>query len=122
MSDTQNLTDKHGKSIRVAKEVDGPAGRFAVYYTEPEKLAGFTQFIDIAGERVFFHTEIGEEFAGAGLGSKLISNALAATDAEGQETVAVCPFVKGWLERNEFEGRWRKPSPADIQKLQQALG
>ena len=35
-------------------------------------VAGFAQFVDHDGRRVFFHTEIGEEFGGQGLAGTVV--------------------------------------------------
>ncbi len=66
--------------------------------TSDDRLAGFTAYVDRGGQRIFFHTEIGEDFGGRGLGSVLISRALADTREAGLRIVPVCPFVKKYLE------------------------
>lgn len=60
-------------------------------------VAGFTQFVDHEGHRIFFHTEIGEEFGGKGLAGTVVRHALEATRREGLRVVAVCPFVKRYV-------------------------
>lgn len=80
--------------------------------------AGHTDYRDHNGERLFCHTEIGEEFGGRGLAGKLVSGALDATD---MPVVAICPFVRGWLEKNDHNHTWRKPTPADLTWLQKEL-
>ena len=50
-------------SASVSRET-GP-DRFEV--SSDGAVAGFAQFVDHDGRRVFFHTEIGEEFGGQGL-------------------------------------------------------
>ena len=60
-------------------------------------VAGFAQFVDHDGRRVFFHTEVGEEFGGRGLASTLVAAALEATRADGMRIVPVCPYVKKYL-------------------------
>ncbi|WP_017975375.1 GNAT family N-acetyltransferase [Actinopolyspora halophila] len=62
--------------------------------------AGHVSYLDRAGQRVFHHTEIDEEFGGRGLGSSLIGHALADTGAAGFRIVPVCPFVARYLERH----------------------
>jgi predicted GNAT family acetyltransferase len=77
-------------------------------HTDPDRyqittdgaVAGFAQFVDVGGDRVFFHTVIDEEFGGRGLAGKVVAAALEATRAEGQRIVPVCPFVKGYLAKH----------------------
>lgn len=78
-------------------------------------VAGFTQFVDHDGRRVFFHTEIGEEFGGQGLAGILVEQAVAATREDGVTLVPVCPYVKKWLTKHpEHEDISAKPTPADL--------
>ncbi|AJE33852.1 putative acetyltransferase [Corynebacterium humireducens NBRC 106098 = DSM 45392] len=79
---------------------------------------GHTDYRDHDGERLFYHTEVTPEFGGRGLAGQLISDALAQTDLP---IVAICPFVRGWLEKNDHDHTWRKPTPADITWLQKEL-
>ncbi|GAB3709546.1 GNAT family N-acetyltransferase [Corynebacterium nasicanis] len=80
--------------------------------------AGSTHYRDRDGERLFFHTEVAPEFGGRGLGGELVSGALEATDLP---VVAICPYVRSWLEKNEHDYTWRLPTPADIMWLQKEL-
>ena len=63
--------------------------------------AGLAQFVDADGQRIFFHTEVGDEFEGQGLAGQLVSAALDATRASGLRVVPVCPYVKRYVERHE---------------------
>lgn len=65
--------------------------------TIDDQQAGFTAYVDHNGQRIFYHTEIGEDFGGRGLGSTLISHALADTRVAGLRIVPVCPFVQKYL-------------------------
>ena len=47
--------------------------------TSDGSLAGFTQYVEAGLQRIFFHTEIGEEFGGRGLAAVLVTAALDAT-------------------------------------------
>jgi predicted GNAT family acetyltransferase len=64
------------------------------------ELAGFSQYVDRDDERIFYHTEIDDRFAGRGLGSALISAALTVSRDLNKRVVAVCPFVAKYLERH----------------------
>ncbi|GAB95000.1 hypothetical protein BJY21_001718 [Kineosphaera limosa] len=72
--------------------------RFEV--TADGQVAGFTQFVDVEGQRIFFHTEIGEEFGGQGLAGIVVAQALAATREDGLRVVPVCPFVKKYVQKH----------------------
>jgi predicted GNAT family acetyltransferase len=49
---------------------------------------------------VLVHTEIAPQFERQGLGSKLVAGALADIRARGLRPVAVCPFVRAYLQRH----------------------
>ena len=98
-------------STSVSRESD--PDRFEV--TSEDKVAGFTQFVDHDGRRVFFHTEIGEEFGGQGLAGIVVEEAVTATRADGLAVVAVCPYVKKWLIKHpEHNDIVAQPTPADL--------
>lgn len=61
--------------------------------------AGLTAYRDVpdTAERIFYHTEIGDEFGGQGLASTLVKQALDESIAAGKTIVPVCPYVKGWV-------------------------
>lgn len=66
--------------------------------------AGLTQYLDRGEQRIFFHTEIGEQFGGRGLGSTLLARALTDTRDAGLRVVPVCEFVAGYLgKHHEFD-------------------
>lgn len=68
--------------------------------TVDDEPAGFTDFVDHEGQRIFHHTEIGAEFGGRGLGSTLIGRALADTRSAGLRVVPVCSFVANYLDKH----------------------
>ncbi|MGM7669607.1 GNAT family N-acetyltransferase [Microbacterium sp. A93] len=102
-----------GTTPRYEIHVDGsgePAGK--TYFTDHESVAGVRQ-------RIFPHTEVGEEFGGHGLASKLVRAALDASIAEGFRIVAVCPYVKGWVEKHpEYQEHVDATTPEHLQALQ----
>ncbi|WP_068327214.1 GNAT family N-acetyltransferase [Janibacter terrae] len=98
-------------STQVSRQ-SGP-DRFEI--TSEGKAAGFAQFADHDGRRVFFHTEIDEEFGGQGLAGTVVEQAVAATRAEGLTVVPVCPYVKKWLGKHPEHGDiTSQPTPADL--------
>ncbi|MET8615896.1 GNAT family N-acetyltransferase [Streptomyces misionensis] len=66
------------------------------------ELAGFTEYLD-RGEtqRVFYHTEIGEAYAGQGLAGVLVEHALTDVRESGKRFVPVCPYVAKFLGKHE---------------------
>jgi hypothetical protein len=74
-------------------------------------LAGFTQYRAPRGDRyAFVHTEIGDEFGGRGLASRLIRGALDEMRARGATVLPYCPFVKRYIQRH---ADYRDLVPAD---------
>lgn len=63
--------------------------------------AGRAAYVDAGTQRIFYHTEIGDEFGGRGLGNDLIAAALADTRAAGRRIVAICPFVAGYVDKHD---------------------
>lgn len=67
--------------------------------------AGFTAYRDRADQRVFFHTEIDDAFAGQGLASLLVQQALTDVRTSGKRIVPVCPYVAKFATKHgEFTG------------------
>lgn len=66
--------------------------------------AGLTAYVDTAdtgGQRIFYHTEVDEQFSGRGLANQLIAAALADTRASGRRIVAMCPFVAAYVDKHD---------------------
>ncbi|MET9201188.1 GNAT family N-acetyltransferase [Gordonia sp. NPDC003585] len=94
-------TDKTGAEVTVTHNPDDQ--RYEI--SAEGRLAGFTQYRDRtddpdAVERVFFHTEVSDEFAGRGLATILVREALDATRDAGLTIVGVCPLVAAFLKKN----------------------
>ncbi|MFC4534314.1 GNAT family N-acetyltransferase [Sphaerisporangium dianthi] len=82
---------------------DNPAaGRYEI--TVGGRLAGFAEYHHRADRLVFTHTEIGGEFEGQGLGSRLIRGALDGARAAGASVVPICPFVARYIEHHPEYG------------------
>ncbi len=62
--------------------------------------AGFVQYSDDPGVRIFTHTEIDKSHEGRGLASRLVTEAVDDAIASGLEIAATCPYVLAWLERH----------------------
>ncbi|NEA57428.1 N-acetyltransferase [Streptomyces sp. SID13666] len=65
------------------------------------KTAGHTAYRDHDNQRVFYHTEIDDAFAGQGLASVLVQQALSDVRAAGKRIVPVCPYVAKFLKRHD---------------------
>ena len=62
--------------------------------------AGLTEYRDRDGQWVFFHTEVDDRFAGQGLASVLVTEAVADVRANGLRVVPVCPYWAKWVEKH----------------------
>jgi uncharacterized protein len=90
--------DKTGAPTTVTQEAD----RFTI--SVEGRPVGFTQFADRDGQRVFFHTEVDDDYEGRGLAMILVGEALSSTRDDGLRIVPVCELVAGYIDKNsEFE-------------------
>lgn len=64
------------------------------------QVAGFTQYQDRDGVRIFPHTEIDPAYQGQGLASKLIAQALDATREKGLSALPLCPAVARYIAKH----------------------
>jgi len=104
-------TDKTGAPIDVTAEAD----RFSI--SVDGQRAGFTEFIDHDGRRIFPHTEIDKQFGGRGLATILIRGALEATRDAGLRIVPVCSMVAGYVEKHPEYAEVVDPVTTDIKRL-----
>jgi len=65
-----------------------------------DELAGFAAYRRHGDVSDFTHTEIGDEFEGRGLGSRLIRAALDETRAQGRQALPHCPFVRAFIDKH----------------------
>lgn len=69
-----------------------------------DTVIGESRYVPFAApsgpQRIFFHTEVDERYAGRGLGARLVTFALADTIAAGSAVVPVCPYVRAFLGRH----------------------
>lgn len=78
---------------------DNPAADRYELHVDGE-LAGVAEYRDRGGRRIFVHTEVGDAYAGRGLGNRLARGALDDALARGLHVVPRCPFIRAWLERH----------------------
>lgn len=81
--------------------------------------AGFAQFFDHDGRRIFFHTVVDQAYAGHGLANEVIERSLSATRDEGLRIVAVCPLVQQFVEKHadEWSASVDRVTPAELELL-----
>jgi uncharacterized protein len=68
--------------------------------TEAGIVAGFAEYRDVNGRRVFTHTEVDDAFEGQGVGSALARGALDDVRERGLGIRVKCPFIRSFVERN----------------------
>lgn len=87
------------------------------------KRAGLTAYLDRGDQRVFYHTEIDDAFAGQGLASRLVQEALTDVRESGKRIVPVCPYVAKFLQQHEEFADITDPAAPDVLRwLDTALG
>ncbi len=73
-------------------------------------------------QRIFYHTEIADEYGGQGLAARLAAQAIDETVADGITIVPVCPYIKKFLTKHpEYGPNTTKPTPAHLEFLSAAL-
>ena len=85
----------------MATDVADAPTRSRYEVTVDGELAGFAQYRDVEGRRVFTHTEVFDAFEGKGVGSALAAGALDHVRATGRKLVAQCPFIAAYLREHE---------------------
>lgn len=103
--------DKTGAPTEVTEE----SNRFSI--SVDGQKAGFTEYLDHDGQRVFPHTEVDDQFEGRGLGTILVREALEATRDAGLLIVPVCPMVAAFIDKNSEFAALREPVTADVKRL-----
>ncbi|MEU2338139.1 GNAT family N-acetyltransferase [Streptomyces sp. NPDC006654] len=87
------------------------------------RLAGLTAYRDHGEQRVFYHTEVDDAFAGQGLAARLVQEALTDVRRSGMRIVPVCPYVAKFLEKHEEFADITDPvTPQILRRLRTELG
>ena len=118
---TTALNDKTGAPVTITLDESRPISAYTVHLADGT-VAGRADFIDVPdadGDRVFFHTEVGQAFSGRGLAGLLVREALGDSTRRNLVVVPVCPLFAAHLDAHgdQFEadgGRHRRPTRADI--------
>ena len=118
---TEGLTDKTGASVTVELVLTGPINAYTANLADGTP-AGRAEFIDspqAGDERIFFHTEVDEQFGGRGLAGLLVREALEDSMRRNITIVPVCPLFARHLAKHGDEftasgGVFRRPTSSDI--------
>jgi predicted GNAT family acetyltransferase len=95
------------RAVAVAIRDNPEADRYEI--TVDGELAGFAQYEPHGSLRTFTHTEIDDHFAGRGLATELIAAALDDVRRQDGRIVAVCPFVRAFLDEHREYGDLVEP-------------
>lgn len=68
--------------------------------TESGVVAGFAEYHDSDGVRVFTHTEVDDAFEGQGIGSSLVRASLDDVRDRGLRVRPRCPFFRDYIEKH----------------------
>ena len=99
-------TDKTGAEATVS----AADGKYTI--AVDGQTVGLAAFADRGNQRVFYHTEVDEQFGGRGLASIVIGAGLAASRADGKRVVPVCPTVADFIKKHpEFNDIADKATP-----------
>lgn len=127
MNDTGHQ-DRDNESIdpdKIAVRNNAEAHRFELL--DNDSMIGATHWISYPGpggdQRIFYHTTVDKAYGGHGLASKLVQEALDETTENGISVVAVCPYVKKWLQEHPDHPAIRiTPRPEHLQAIKSAAG
>ncbi|UED86409.1 GNAT family N-acetyltransferase [Streptomyces profundus] len=124
---SQGLIDNSGAPVTVRLDLTGPTHSYTVHLSEgsPVGRAQFVDSPDVGEERIFFHTEVDEEFGGRGLAGLLVREALKDSAARNLTVVPVCPLFARHLKRHGDDfvangGVFRRATPSDIALVKRA--
>ncbi|MFE2278135.1 GNAT family N-acetyltransferase [Streptomyces sp. NPDC059454] len=118
---TQGLTGSTGATVMVKLGLSHPISSYTIVRAD-ETPVGTADFVVIPGaseERVFFHTEVCQEFGGRDLVALLVSKALTDSIRENVTVVPLCPMFARHLRVHGDDfvangGMFRQPIPDDI--------
>ena len=78
-----------------------------------EALAGTIEYRTRPGEVYLIHTDVPDEYAGHGLGSRIVAGALDDIRDRGLKVAPVCTFVRSYLRRHPEDADLVVPSWAN---------
>ncbi|MGI5221737.1 GNAT family N-acetyltransferase [Nocardia sp. CA-290969] len=117
----EGLIDNTGAAVTVELDNADPISSYTVRLADGTPV-GRADFVDPPGaatERIFFHTEVDQEFGGRGLAGLLVREALADSIRKNLTVVPVCPLFARHLRTHGDEfvaagGVYRRATPTDI--------
>src|SRR5579875_3865110 len=110
-------TDKTGAPTTVS----AGAGEYGI--AVEDKVVGHAFIADRENQRVFYHTEVDDDFSGRGLATILIEQALSSTREDGKRIVALCPMVAAVHEEHpEFRDATDPVTPEIERWVQEVTG
>lgn len=87
-----------------------------------DRRAGLSQYVEDAGRRIFFHTEVDGAYEGQGLAAILVAQALDDTRAAGLRVVPMCPYVKQFVRKHpEYADLVDPVTPEAIERVRAAV-
>ncbi|MCK8612920.1 GNAT family N-acetyltransferase [Gordonia sp. C13] len=120
MTQHEQTTDKTGATTSVRDNGSARRYEITVEGTSDGVVAGFAEYRDRSDdtgavtERVFFHTEVAEEFGGRGLATILVREALDDARSRGLVIVGVCPLVAAFLKKHPEYADATRPVTRDV--------
>jgi uncharacterized protein len=94
-----------GSAAEPAHEADVPVvtdnaaqSRFEIHVGG--ERAGLVQYHLQEGALALIHTEVGDEFQGLGLASKLARSVLDSARERGLAVLPYCPYIAGWIRKH----------------------
>lgn len=103
----QTITARHAPDNHCYELLDGGAAIGKSEYVPASSVAD--------RERIFYHTEISDAYAGQGLAAVLAKYALNDTIAAGLTIIPVCPYIKSWIRRHpEYQQHVAPVRPAHL--------
>ena len=91
---------------------------------DADTVIGQAAYVDDvgAGQRIFYHTVIDEEYGGRGLAGVLAAQALDETVAAGLMIVPVCPYIKKYLGKHPgYAANVLARTPAHLELVRASL-
>ena len=112
---TQGLTDTPGASVTVELDLASPISSYTIVRADetPVDTADFVVIPGASEERIFFHTEVCQDFGGRDLVALPVSKALTDSIRENVTVVPLCPMFARHLRvhGDKFVAqRWCVPS------------
>jgi len=89
------------------------SGKYAARETHTDHVTA-----DGTKQRAFVSTNVEEDYRGAGLAGKIVQYTLDTAIDQGYRIVAICPYVKSWIEKQDdprYEAARDTPRPEHFQ-------